>query len=81
MTRHGANIPVMHTEQAQRVKVEFADPMPSQLDGDATGHIVALDARVQPDSLVVMLLDEKEASVHDDGRSEAAPVPEPAPHI
>lgn len=81
VTRHGANIPVMHTEQAQRVKVEFADPMPSQLDGDATGHIVALDARVQPDSLVVMLLDEKEASVHDDGRSEAAPVPEPAPHI
>lgn len=81
MTRHGSAIPVMHTEQAQRVKVEFAEPMPSQLDGDATGDIVALDARVQPDSLVVMLVDEEDASVHDDGSSAPAPVPEPAPHI
>ena len=81
MTRHGSSIPVMHTEQAQRVKVQFADPMPSQLDGDATGDIVALDARVQPDSLVVMLVDEEDASVHDDGASAPAPVPEPAPRI
>lgn len=81
VTRHGSAIPVMHTEQAQRVKVQFAEPMPSQLDGDATGNIVALDARVQPDSLVVMLVDEEDASVHDDGASAPAPVPEPAPRV
>ena len=81
VTRSRSSIPVMHTEQAQRVKVEFAEPMPSQLDGDATGVITALDARVQPDSLVVMLVAEDDASVRDDGVSAAAPVPEPAPHI
>lgn len=81
VTRHRSSVPAMHTEQAQRVKVEFAEPMPSQLDGDATGVITALDARVQPDSLVVMLVDEEDASVHDDGASAPAPVPEPAPRI
>lgn len=81
VTRHRSSVPAMHTEQAQRVKVEFAEPMPSQLDGDATGVITALDARVQPDSLVVMLVAEDDASVRDDGVSAAAPVPEPAPHI
>ena len=81
VARLGRSIPAMHTEQAQRVRVEFAEPMPSQLDGDATGRITALDARVQPDSLVVMLVAEEDASVRDDGVSAAAPVPEPAPHI
>ncbi|MCV7665187.1 diacylglycerol kinase family protein [Micrococcus luteus] len=81
VTRHPSSVPAMHTEQAQRVKVEFAEPMPSQLDGDATGVITALDARVRPDSLVVMLVAEDDASVRDDGVSAAAPVPEPAPHI
>ena len=81
LTRHRASIPVMHTEQAQRVQVRFAEPMSSQLDGDATGDITALDARIQPDSLVVMLGDEDDASVEDGGRSAEAPVPEPAPHI
>ncbi|MGC5048894.1 diacylglycerol/lipid kinase family protein [Micrococcus porci] len=81
LTRHRASIPVMHTEQAQRVQVRFAEPMSSQLDGDATGDITALDARIQPDSLVVMLADEDDASVEDGGRSADAPVPEPAPHI
>lgn len=36
---------------------------------------------VRPDSLVVMLVDEEDASVHDDGASAPAPVPEPAPRV
>ena len=63
VTRHGKAIPVLHTEQASRVQVRFAQPMASQLDGDATGDITGLDARVQPDSLAVMIKNEERASV------------------
>ena len=54
---------MLETEQATRVSIRLAEPMPSQLDGDATGDVVAIDARVQPDTLTVMIGNEERASV------------------
>jgi len=56
-------IPVLQTEQAERVTIRLAQPMLAQLDGDAEGEVVAIEARVQPDSLTVMIGDEERASV------------------
>ncbi|MFB2572949.1 diacylglycerol/lipid kinase family protein [Micrococcus sp. IITD107] len=46
-------IPIMETHQATRVRVQLDEPMISQLDGDATGDVVAIDARIRPDALKV----------------------------
>ena len=46
-------IPIMETHQATRVRVQLDEPMISQLDGDATGDVVAIDARVRPDALKI----------------------------
>ncbi|MDO5633501.1 MAG: diacylglycerol kinase family lipid kinase [Micrococcus sp.] len=54
ITKHGMKIPIMETHQAQRVQIRFSEPMASQLDGDATGLVTRIDARVVPDSLHVM---------------------------
>ena len=56
-------IPVLQTEQAERVTIRLAEPMPAQLDGDAEGEVVTIEARIQPDSLAVMIGDEERASV------------------
>lgn len=63
LVRSKRPIPVLETEQATRVSIRLAEPMPSQLDGDATGDVVAIDARVQPDTLTVMIGNEERASV------------------
>lgn len=63
LTRHRRDLDTLQTRQATRVQVRFAEPTLSQLDGDATGGITGLDARVQPDSLVIMIKNEDRASV------------------
>lgn len=52
---HGVKIPVMETMQGTRVQIRFEKPIVSQLDGDSTGKVVGIDARLVSDSLTVML--------------------------
>ena len=52
---HRVKIPVMETLQGTRVQIRFETPIVSQLDGDSTGEVVGIDARLIEDSLTVML--------------------------
>ncbi|MDY6054669.1 diacylglycerol kinase family protein [Micrococcus sp.] len=63
LTRHRRDLDSLQTRQARRVQVRLVDPMLSQLDGDATGRITALEAQVRPNSLTMMIRDEDGASL------------------
>ncbi|WIK81888.1 diacylglycerol/lipid kinase family protein [Micrococcus lylae] len=52
---HRVKIPVMETLQGTHVQARFDKPIVSQLDGDSTGEVVGIDARLVADSLTVML--------------------------
>lgn len=55
MVGHRVKIPVMETLQGTRVQIRFEKPIVSQLDGDSTGKVTDIDARLVEDSLTVML--------------------------
>lgn len=55
MVGHRVKIPVMETLQGTRVQIRFEKPIVSQLDGDSTGNVTGIDARLVEDSLTVML--------------------------
>jgi diacylglycerol kinase (ATP) len=55
MIGHRVKIPVMETLQGTRVQIRFEKPIVSQLDGDSTGKVTGIDARLVADSLTVML--------------------------
>jgi len=55
MVGHRVKIPVMETLQGTRVQIRFEKPIVSQLDGDSTGKVTGIDARLVEDSLTVML--------------------------
>ncbi|MFC7401504.1 diacylglycerol/lipid kinase family protein [Citricoccus sp. GCM10030269] len=51
LTKSRNTIPAMETHQATRCRVVLHEPMVAQLDGDTVMEIVAMDARIVPDSL------------------------------
>lgn len=53
VTRFSAEIPVMTVRQARVSTLTMAEPLPFQIDGDAVGEVVAVEARVRPASLTV----------------------------
>ncbi|MDZ5078255.1 diacylglycerol/lipid kinase family protein [Nesterenkonia sp. HG001] len=53
VTRFTADIPVMTVRQARVSTLTMAEPLPFQIDGDAVGEVVAVEARVRPSSLIV----------------------------
>ncbi|GAB3190009.1 diacylglycerol/lipid kinase family protein [Nesterenkonia suensis] len=53
VTRFSADIPVMSVRQARVSTLTMAEPLPFQIDGDAVGEVVAVEARVRPASLIV----------------------------
>ena len=53
VTRFSAEIPVMKVRQARVATLTMAEPLPFQIDGDAVGEVVRVEARVRPSSLVV----------------------------
>ncbi|MHA7218793.1 diacylglycerol/lipid kinase family protein [Arthrobacter sp. MDT1-48-3] len=53
LSRHRGVIPVISYYRAREVTVWSADPIATQLDGDSSGSITSLTARVDPDALMV----------------------------
>lgn len=53
LLRHRGGIPVISYYRAKEVTVWSADPIATQLDGDPSGWITSLTARVDPDALMV----------------------------
>lgn len=53
LLRHRGGIPVITYYRAREVTVWSAEPIATQLDGDPSGSITSLTARVDPDALMV----------------------------
>ena len=53
VTRFSAEIPVMTVRQSRRARITMEEPMPFQVDGDAVGNVVAVEAVTHHRSLIV----------------------------
>ncbi|MUK01005.1 diacylglycerol kinase family lipid kinase [Vibrio cholerae] len=53
LLRHRGGIPVLNYYRAREVTVRSVEPIATQLDGDPSGAITSLTARVDPDALMV----------------------------
>ncbi len=53
LLRHRGGIPVISYYRAREITVWSGDPIDTQLDGDPSGSITSLTARVDPDALMV----------------------------
>lgn len=53
VTRFSAEIPVMTVRQARRARITMEEPMPFQIDGDAVGDVLAVEAVTHHRSLIV----------------------------
>lgn len=51
--RFTAELPVMRVRQAKRGRITMAEPMPFQIDGDALGEVISVDAAVAHEALIV----------------------------
>lgn len=51
--RFTADIPVMKVRQAKSGRIAMAEPMPFQIDGDAVGEVISVQARVDHEALTV----------------------------
>ncbi|WBL19736.1 diacylglycerol/lipid kinase family protein [Citricoccus sp. NR2] len=56
-------LPVLESHQATQCKIVLHEPMTSQLDGDASGQVREISARVQPESLRVQVPERPNSSV------------------
>jgi diacylglycerol kinase (ATP) len=53
LLRHRGGIPVISYYRAREISVWSGDPIATQLDGDPSGSITSMTARVDPDALMV----------------------------
>ena len=53
VTRFSAEIPVMTVRQSRRARITMEEPMPFQIDGDAVGDVLAVEAVTHHRSLIV----------------------------
>ena len=53
VTRSQADLPVMQVRQGRTALLESAEPMPFQIDGDALGEVLRVEAVVRPGAVKV----------------------------